>query len=213
MHNGPVFAAWALSAAHVAVFGAAVRWRAGSTGGLCGALFVSLAAAAGAVPVVACLVSRRDDEHLCGWNSPHSLTVSRLVAESPWCAMFAVALCGGAALQSAALADAGEPLTGSLLLLSVAAFSCFPDKGALFWPHSVFLVAVTACLVSTAVRARFGRRVGAAGIAVFRAHITAALVLSAMSTFYIFEESYGPPRLAGLITESAALLHSAAAFI
>ena len=213
MSPGPVFAAWGLSVAHVAVFGAAVRGRAGATAGLCGPLFLAVSCAAAAVPAAACLSIRQREDRLCGWDSPHSLTVSRLVAESPWCAMFAVALCAGAALQAGGLAAAGEQLTGGPLLLSVAAFSCFPDKGAFFWPHSVFLVAVAACMVATAVRGRFERGVGVAGVAVFRAHIAAAVALSAMSSFYVFEESSGPPRLAGLITESAALLHSAAAFL
>lgn len=147
-------------------------------------------------------------------TSPHSsLTISRVVSTSPYCASFAVGLSMCAFGIRRALRKAGD---GSLApSVSILIFAAFPSVQHIAIVHNLCIFAIAASCAYVAYNARFGKELGRAAVAVHRMHFIGASTCGIVSMFLAYYTDYRPSRnykLFTIIFEVAAVTHSAAAF-
>lgn len=108
-----------------------------------------------------------------------SLTLSRIVAPSPWCASFAVALCGGAVGIRSALESAHDASIATFV--SIVLFAAFPNVGIASYFHLFFLLCLACATAGVAFRAAFGRALGANAVMIHRTHTFAAFLTGVAS--------------------------------
>lgn len=200
---------WLAAAAHVAAFSAAAR-RGLAARPIRGAAYAGCSAAASLLPVAACAV----EPDRC---APHtgSLSISIVVSRAPWCAMFAVALCGAAFGARRAMTRAGAPACGAAAMAGFAVIAAAPDAGAVLqWVHECALAATLVAGLVFAAHGVDGRRCGLGRVALIRAHVVAGVAWGALATACVWHpQQTRATRMVAMLAETASFLHTAAAVV
>lgn len=206
-----VLLGWAAALLHVVSVGRFLRARApmrkkftGVGSILCGSVISGLTAVGACTIPLAVRTSRAP---VCG-DGGAALTISRIVSESPWSAATAVGLVLIAAGVRAALYGAGAPRCAAVLGFSILLVAGAPDiGGGVSWAHftgiALGAVASSAAFFTDAIELSWA----------MRCHAVFAVPFAVLATWTSLHPPEGLLRLAGVVSEAAAMLHFVAIFV
>ena len=198
-------AGWLAVALHVVLFSFIARlWTRPAPAG--GWPFAAATAIASALSLPVCAL----DSEACA--TLDTLSVSRVLAGTPWCAVLAVLLMVAAASARSALLLAGAPLCATASFASIAALAASPDVGgSLSILHDVSLACCACSSFAFVTLGISATRSGRGRVALARAHIAASMAWGAVGIACVWATNPGRHiRMLGILSEMATLLHVAA---